>query len=62
MTTKAYTTFKSNIMGCINDQNSKTPRRSYSANSDCIRALLTVANDILTRDEFRRLYAECIEW
>ena len=62
MTTKTYSVIQSKIMDCINDQNSKTPIRSYSANSDCIRALLSVANDILTRDEFRRLYTECIEW
>ena len=62
MSAKTYNVFRSNIMDCINDQNSKTPIRSYSANSDHIRALLTVANDILSREEFHRLYSECIEW
>ena len=61
MTEKTYGIIKTNIMTYINDQNSKTPIRSYKANSDCIKALLGVAHDLLTHDEFFVL-CEWIEW
>ena len=46
----------------LEDQDKKVPSRSYKGNSDIIKALLDVACRLLSTEEFRRLYAECMEW
>ena len=62
MTKTTYDIIKSELRVYLEDQNRKVPSRSYKGNSDIIKALLDVAGRLLTTEEFRRLYAECIEW
>ena len=62
MTTETYDIFMSELRVYLEDQDKKLPSRSYTGNSDCIKALLDVACRLLTTEEFRRLYAECMEW
>ena len=62
MTKTTYDIIMSEIRVYLDDQDRKVPSRSYKANSDIIKALLDVACRLLTCDEFRRLYTECIEW
>ena len=62
MTKTTYDIIMSELRVYREDQNRKLPSRSYKGNSDCIKALLDVACRLLTTEEFRRLYAECMAW
>ena len=62
MTKTTYDILMSEIRVYLEDQDRKVPARSYKGNSDCIKALLDVACRLLSREDFHRLYSECMEW
>jgi len=62
MTKTTYDILMSELRVYLEDQDKKVPSRSYKGNSDIIKALLDVACRLLSTEEFRRLYAECMEW